>query len=98
MDDFKHTHTTGQGSIVESREMLIRIDEKLSSLTLLVSTHNDRNAKEFKELWEELESYKTKVDSLALIAVENSFSARVGRSILFLAASAGLGVLFNKIL
>lgn len=80
-----------------NQEMLIRIDEKLTALNTLVASNNDRSAKEIKELWEEIEALRVKINTLVEMNIENSFSAKIGRTILFLVSSVGLGVLINKI-
>lgn len=80
-----------------NQEMLIRIDEKLTALNTLVTSNNDRSAKEIKELWEEIEALRVKINTLVEMNIENSFSAKIGRTILFLVSSVGLGVLINKI-
>lgn len=80
---------------MDNQEMLIRIDEKLSALKDLVTTHNERNSKEFIEVWNELEDIRKEQAELSSKAVAAGISTRIGQAVLFIVASTGIATAFH---
>ena len=75
--------------------MLIRIEEQLKFLTGLVSSHNERNSKEFNELWVELKDIRKEQAELSSKAVAAGISARIGQTLLSIVASTGIATAFH---